>query len=273
MNNGNPSLGEIISAIEAFAHPGLQESWDNTGWQLLPVSPDTECSGVLSCLDVTPVVVDEAIAEGCNLIISHHPLIFKGLRHITGVTEGEHAVIRALQAGVSIYSSHTALDSAPQGVSHRLGLMLGLVDMTVLSPQPSADPSAPQTGLGIVGTFPSPMTREALIADVKTVYGSPVVRCSAGPYTSAPIRKLALCSGSGGEFIPAAIAAGADAYITSDTRYHDFVDFGKRIFIIDTGHFESEKCTKSIFSSIISEKFPNFAVRMSRTEQNPVNYI
>ncbi len=84
---------------------------------------------------------------------------------------------------------------------------------------------------------------------------------------------VALCSGSGGEFIPDAIAAGADAYITSDTRYHDFVDFGRDILIVDTGHFESEICTKSIFSAIVSEKFPNFAVRQSRAEHNPVRYV
>lgn len=265
----NPTFREIISTIEAFANPGLQESWDNTGWQLRPMSPDSPCSGVLTCLDVTPGVVDEAMAKGCDLIVSHHPLIFKGLKHITGETQVEQAVIKAIQAGIGIYSSHTALDSAPQGVSHRLGEMLGLIDVRVLAPQPGSD----STGLGIVGRFPSPLTRGEVIAKVKEVYGSPVVRCSSGADADEMVTVLALSSGSGGEFIPKAIASGADAYVTSDTRYHDFVDFGKRIFIIDTGHFESEKCTKSIFSTIISEKFPNFAVRMSDTEQNPVNYI
>ena len=87
------------------------------------------------------------------------------------------------------------------------------------------------------------------------------------------VRRVALCSGSGGEFVATAIGGGADAYITSDTRYHDFVDFGKAILMVDTGHFESEICTKSIFSDIISEKFPTFAVRQSRAEHNPVRYV
>ncbi len=264
-----PTFREIISAIEAFASPQLQESWDNTGWQLRPMDPDTSCAGVLTCLDVTPEVVDEAIAKNCDLIISHHPLIFKGLKHITGETQVEKAVLKAIRGGVGIYSSHTALDSAPSGVSHRLGEMLGLTSMRVLSPQPGST----DTGLGVIGDFPSPLTREEVIAKVKEIYGSPVVRCSSGAEANTLVKTLALSSGSGGEFIPVAIAAGADAYVTSDTRYHDFVDFGKRIFIIDTGHFESEICTKSIFSNIISENFPNFAVRMSDTEQNPVNYI
>lgn len=264
-----PTFRDIISAIEAFANPSLQESWDNTGWQVRPMDPDSPCSGVMTCLDVTPAVVDEAAAKGCDLIISHHPLIFKGLRHITGETQVETAVLSAIRAGIGVYSSHTALDSAPQGVSHRLAAMLGLTDVSVLAPQPGS----PDTGLGIIGHFPTPLTREETVVKVKEVYGSPVVRCSSGSDASPTVRTLALTSGSGGEFITRAIAAGADAYVTSDTRYHDFVDFGKQIFIIDTGHFESEKCTKSIFSTIISEKFPNFAVRMSDTEQNPVKYI
>lgn len=264
-----PTFREIISAIESFASPSLQESWDNTGWQLLPMEPDSPCSGVLTCLDVTPEVIAEAKAKGCNLIISHHPLIFKGIKHLTGATQVEASVIEAIRLGIGVYSSHTALDSAPQGVSHRLGDMLGLVEARVLDPQPGS----PNTGLGIIGKFPSPLTREEVITRVKDVYGSPVVRCSSGVDASQKVTTLALSSGSGGEFIPLAISSGADAYITSDTRYHDFVDYGKRIFIIDTGHFESEKCTKSIFSTIISEKFPNFAVRMSDSEKNPVNYL
>lgn len=277
-----PPVEEIITAIESFAPPSLQESWDNTGWQLRPYPSYTPCTGVLTCLDVTPNVVDEAVEERCNLIISHHPLIFKGLRHISDETQVEAAVLKAIQAGIGIYSSHTALDKAPGGVSNHLGAMLGLSGMRVLVPDSTALTSDTPTGLGIIGSFAKPVTYADVIARIKEVYGSPIVRCSEGPYGNPDhtagwnlreVTTLALCSGSGGEFIPVAIAAGADAYVTSDTRYHDFVDYGKKILIIDTGHFESEKCTKSIFSSIISEKFPTFAVRMSKTEQNPVNYI
>ena len=264
-----PSLAEIIDCIESFAAPEIQEKWDNTGWQLRPRPIGAECSGLMLCLDVTPDVVAEAAAEGCNLIVSHHPLIFKGLRQITGSTPVERAVIAAISKGISVYSSHTALDSASAGVSHRLGLMLGLKDMTVLSPR-QADP---QTGLGVVGELPQALSQEQFISLVKAVYVAPTVRRSEGPVTAESVRRVALCSGSGGEFIPDAIAAGADAYITSDTRYHDFVDFGRDILIVDTGHFESEICTKSIFSAIVSEKFPNFAVRQSRAEHNPVRYV
>lgn len=263
------TLAEIVGCIEDFASPGLQEKWDNTGWQLCPLSPDAPCTGAMLCLDVTPDVVAEAEAEGCNLIVSHHPLIFKGLRQITGASLVERAVISAIKAGIAVYSSHTALDSASHGVSRKLGVMLGLESMRVLAPQPGST----DTGLGIVGEYPSPMSVDGFIARVKEVYGAPVVRRSEGPSGLKEIRRVALCSGSGGEFISDAIAAGADAYITSDTRYHDFVDHGRAILMVDTGHFESEICTKSIFSAIISEKFPTFAVRQSHAEHNPVCYV
>ncbi|MDE6429691.1 MAG: Nif3-like dinuclear metal center hexameric protein, partial [Duncaniella sp.] len=112
------TLADIVGCIEDFASPGIQEKWDNTGWQLCPLPVSTPCTGAMLCLDVTPEVVAEAKAEGCNLIISHHPLIFKGLRHITGASPVERAVISAISGGIAVYSSHTALDSASEGVSH-----------------------------------------------------------------------------------------------------------------------------------------------------------
>ena len=263
------TLADIVQTIEAYASPALQESWDNTGWQIAPTDISDQCSGVMLCLDVTPAVVDEARARGCNLIISHHPLIFRGLRHITGATPAERAVIDAIRSGIAIYSSHTALDSAPGGVSYELGTLLGLTGMRPLAPSATGIAGA---GLGVIGTAPGGcITRDALIADVKRVYSAPRVRVTAG--RPGDIRTIALSSGSGGEFITTAVTLGADAYITSDVRYHDFLDHGREILIIDTGHFESEICTKSIFSRIISQKFPNFAVHMATCEHNPVEYI
>ncbi|ROT18706.1 Nif3-like dinuclear metal center hexameric protein [Muribaculaceae bacterium Isolate-110 (HZI)] len=260
---------DIISVIEAYASPTLQESWDNTGWQVTPSGTTDLCTGVITCLDITPAVVDEARAKGCNLIISHHPLIFRGLRSITGAGNAEQAVISAIRSGIAIYSSHTALDSTPGGVSHELGSRLGLTDMRPLSPS-SVSPDA---GLGVIGTISGGITRAAFIETVKRAYDAPTVRVTQGPRETGDIHTVALCSGSGGEFITTAITLRADAYITSDVRYHDFLDHGQKIIIIDTGHFESEICTKSIFSRIISQKFPNFAVHMATCEQNPVAYI
>ena len=263
---------DIAGAIEERVPLNLQESWDISGWQATPMPPaTTECTGVMLCLDVTCSVIDEAAASGCNLIVSHHPLLFKAVRSLTGATPAQRAIMRAIALGIDIYSAHTSLDSAPDiGVSFRLARNLGLTDLTPLVPSP-ADPRG---GLGVIGTVaPAPLSAAALIDRVKSVYSAPRVRVTAGAGTDAPISRVALCSGSGGEFITTAIDRGAQAYITSDVRYHDFLDYGRSILIIDTGHFESEICTKSILSEIISQKFPNFAVRMAPCESNPVTII
>jgi dinuclear metal center YbgI/SA1388 family protein len=252
--------GEIIAEIERFAPTTLQESWDNTGLQV--GSRTAECSGVMLCVDVSPTVVDEAVSRGCNLIISHHPLIFKGLKHITGATPAEVSVVKAITGGVSIYSCHTAVDNADGGVSHVMARMLGV----------NVERALTESGSGVCGTYSAPLTPRQLIDRVKTAFGSPVVRCTHFDDDMA-ITRVAMCGGAGGSFLDEAVASGAQVYINSDTRYHDFLDYHDRILIIDIGHFESEQCTKDIFYQIITQKFTNFAVYKSQLEINPINYI
>ena len=261
------TIDTIIGAIQKMAPTALQESYDNSGLQLGDAAK--ECTGVLLCVDVTPGRVDEAVARGCNLIVSHHPLLFHGLKQITGATPQQQAVIRAIEAGVAVYSAHTSLDNAPGGVSAWLARDLGLHYLGSLCPVAKDTPDA---GAGAIAASPEPLTAMQLVERVKKACASPVCRCTRPP-EGAVITRVAMCGGSGGSMIPDAIAAGAQAYITSDVRYHDFLDYGDRIFIIDIGHFESESCTKRIFYHIITQKFPNFAVHYSDSEKNPINYI
>ena len=265
---------DIAGAIEEKAPLSIQEHWDISGWQATPMPPaTTECTGVMLCLDVTTDVVDEAASRGCNLIVSHHPLLFKAIRSLTGATPAERAMMRAIALGIDIYSAHTSLDSAPEaGVSIRLARQLGLTDISPLAPSASL----PGAGLGAVGTIAGgPVSFDGFIALVKHAYSAPAVRATAGParLDKDGVSRVALCSGSGGEFISDAIAAGADAYVSSDIRYHDFLDFGRSILLVDTCHWESEICTKSIFSEIISQKFPNFAVNIATCEPCPVAIV
>lgn len=263
----NITIDSIIGAIQKMAPTALQESYDNSGLQLGDSS--RECTGVLLCVDVTPERVDEAVARGCNLIVAHHPLLFHGLKQITGATPQQQAVIRAIESGVAIYCAHTSLDNAPGGVNAWLARDLGLDYLHPLMPI-SAD--MPDAGAGAVATSATPLTALQLVERVKKACASPVCRCTEPP-AGAVIERVAMCGGSGGSMLPDAIAAGAQAYVTSDVRYHDFLDFGDRIFIIDIGHFESESCTKRIFHHIITQNFPNFAVHYSDSEKNPINYI
>ncbi|MDE6309211.1 MAG: Nif3-like dinuclear metal center hexameric protein [Muribaculaceae bacterium] len=263
-----PTIHDIIGAIESIAPLSLQESWDNTGLLVGGAKTDRQCTGVMLCVDVTPQIVKQAAECGCNLIISHHPIIFKGLKHISGMGRVEESIVMAIRSDIDIYCCHTSIDKAvSRGVSHRMAQMLGLNDIEVLSP----DDACPGAGLGAIGNTSTPMSAQQLVDNVKHAFGLPVARCSTPP--PEPITRVALCGGSGGEFIPRAVAVGAQAYINSDTRYHDFSDWGERIFIVDIGHFESEQCTKQIFSEIIREKFPNFAHCYFADEKNPISYL
>lgn len=251
-------IKDITDTIEEAAPLAFQESYDNAG--LIIGDSREECSGVLFCVDVTPDTVEEASRRGCNLIVSHHPLIFKGLKRLTGSTLQQRAAIAAIKAGIAVYAAHTNLDAAENGVNYTLADMLGLSDITPLATAP-----------GVVGSLCPPLTATELVERVKKVCGSPVTRCTVPP--QGKLSRLALCGGSGSFLIDDAADAGADAFLTSDVKYHDFVDNADRIFIIDIGHYESEKCTKQIFYHIVSKKFPNFALYYSETEKNPINYL
>lgn len=259
-------IKEVISAIECYAPPALQEGYDNTGYQV--GDPEAECTGVMLCIDPTEEIVSEAAEAGCNLLLSHHPLLFRGLKRVTGRNRMERTLARAILSGVTIYSSHTAMDSTPGGVSWRMASLLGLTDVELLVP---ASPGS-QAGLGVVGNMREPLSLNGLVDLLKNCFSTPVLRLSRPSDEKMTVSRLALCGGAGAEFITDAIAAGAQAFVTADCKLNCFLDHADDILLVDAGHFETEQCTKQIFFDILTEKFPNFAVCYSRKEQNPVLY-
>ncbi len=258
-------ISDVIAALERFAPLALQEGYDNAGLQI--GDADAECSGALLCVDITPAIIKEAREKGCNMVISHHPLFFKDIKRLTGASIQQEAAIIAIKNDIAVYSAHTNLDNAPEGVNKVFAEMLGLSDIKPLIGIAAAEGA----GSGAIGACEAGITAAELVERVKRACGSPIVRCTAPP--EGLLHKIALCGGSGGSFITDAIAAGAQAYVTSDVRYHDFVDFSSKIFLIDIGHYESEKCTKEIFYHIVSKIFPNFALYYSEKEKNPINYL
>lgn len=252
---------DIIAAIEEVAPLTLQESWDNSGWQV--GNPDAPCTGALLCVDVTDEIIDEALDRHCNLIVAHHPLIFKGIKQITGRNRVERCIARCFVNGISVYSSHTAIDCAPHGVSIEMAMRLGLDSIEPLEPN----------GLGAVGNLPQPLNWRELVDKVKSTFSIPAVKVSRTPEDGAVISRVAMCGGAGGDLIPAAIGAGAQAFITADTKLNQFIDYRDDILLIDAGHFETEQCTKDLFYWAISKKFPNFALWKSDTELPPVLYM
>lgn len=263
--NKTATVGDIRDAIEEFAPRSLQESYDNSGLQV--GNPDEPVSAVMICLDFTEEILEEAITKGCNLIVSHHPLLFKGLKEITGSNSIQRIVIKAIRNNIALYSAHTNLDSAWNGVSHEMARMLGLNKIDVLEPN-NTDKSV---GLGIIGEIKTTPTLEFL-RKVKDIFSVKSLRFSTAT-SRLTIRQVALCSGSGATLIPQAINRGADAIITGDVKYHDFTSFAEDILIADIGHYESELCSRNILSRIISEHFPNLPIYFPKKEKNPVGIL
>lgn len=258
-----PKIKELIAAIEEVAPLRLQESYDNTGLQV--GDPDAEATGTLLCVDATASVVDEAARRGYNVIVSHHPLLFHGVKCVAGRSRPEVVLAEAIRRGITIYSSHTALDNSSQGISHRMARMLGLHDVSTLVP---ATPGGTE-GFGAVGALARPLSPAEFLELVNSTFHCAALRYSAG-YPGREICRVALCGGSAAEFLPQAIAAGAQAYVTADCKLNQFLDYADRILLVDAGHYETEQCAVDIFSEILTEKFPNFAVATSTAECNPV---
>ena len=254
---------EIISAIEEFAPLSIQEGWDNSG--LCVGSPEDEVTSVLLALDCTPELVDEAVACGADMIVTHHPLIFKGLKKISVEDPVGEAVVKAIRAGISIYAAHTSADKVLAGVSGAMAARLGLKNVRIL------DEDGEGTGLGTIGDLAVPMTAEEAVDFVKKRFSLKAMR------TSRPVEgmvsRVAMCGGSGGSLIGAAKAAGADLYISGDISYHNFFT-EKDFMIMDIGHYESEIEIVDILFSLIKKNFPTFAVRITQNlNSNPIYYF
>ena len=254
---------DIINVIEEFAPSSIQEGWDNSG--LCIGSPDDEVTSILLALDCTPELIDEAVECGADMIVTHHPLIFSGLKKISSDDLVGRAVIKAIKNGISIYAAHTNADKVLSGVSGAMARRLGLENVSILADEGDG------TGLGVVGTLPQPLTSRQAMDLVKEKFGLKVVKSSKP--VEGPVTKVAMCGGSGASLIKAAQKAGAQLYISGDISYHNF--FTQNDFMImDIGHYESEIDIVEILFSLIKKNFPTFAVRITQNiNSNPIYYF
>ncbi len=256
---------DVCRALEEFAPLAWQEDYDNCG--LIVGNRQQPLTGVLLCIDVTTAVLREAQQKNCNMIVSHHPLIFGGLKSITGRTDVERCVEMALKHDIAIYAAHTNFDNAPNGVSWRMAEKLGLQSCRVLSQKAGSE----GVGCGVVGGLPTAMKEQEFLAMVKNVFGTPCIRHT--ECLGKDLKKVALCGGSGADFIETAISAQADVYLTADLKYHDFFRAEKGLLLVDVGHFESEQFTKEIFFEQLKKKIPTFALHFSETTTNQIKYL
>ena len=362
------TINEICNHIEEFAPLAYQESYDNAG--LIIGNKNTEITGILVTLDSTEEVIDEAIAKGCNLIVAHHPIIFKGIKKLNGKNYVERTIIKAIKNDIAIYVTHTNLDNVSGGVNFKIAQLLDLQQVKILAPKSqvlmklivfvpientqTVLNALHEAGAGVIGNyshvsfrgegtgsfrpnaqanptigspnmqekvnenrveviFPAYIKNRVLAAMYRThIYeevahdiillenqnqevGSGAIgelekalsekdflhylkqkmNVSVIRHTnlfSKSIKKVAVCGGAGGFLLNDAIAQNADIFITSDYKYHEFFDAEKHIIIADIGHYESEQFTKELLKDYICKKMFNFAVHLSVTPTNPVNY-
>ncbi|MEJ7692114.1 Nif3-like dinuclear metal center hexameric protein [Daejeonella sp.] len=362
-------LRELTTFLETIAPLAYQEDYDNSG--LIVGDPGKEINGVLISLDCTEAVVDEAIADGLNLIISHHPIVFRGLKKFNGKNYVERVVMKAIKNDIALYAIHTNFDNVLVGVNRKICDKLGVKDPAILKPKEGSlkklvtfcpetdaekvrkamfdagagwignysecsyntkglgtfkagegtDPhvgeidkrhqepevrietiypanierrliaglveahpyeevsydlypvSNPylQVGSGMIGNLETDQDEADFLKHVKEQLNAKVIRHSA--LRGKKIRRVAVCGGAGSFLLSNSISAGADIFITADFKYHEFFDVEGKLVIADVGHFESEQFTQELLLELITENFPNFALRLTVQNTNPINYL
>ena len=363
------TIREIVTYLESIAPLAYQESYDNAG--LIIGDSEMTINSALIALDVTEAVIDEAIETGCELIIAHHPILFKGIKRINGNSFVERCVIKAIKNDIAIYAAHTNLDSVMGGVNSKICEKIGLTNLSILAPVKEqllklvtfiptdhldkvreelfaagagaignydkcsfssdgtgtfrggdeANPyvgevgefhfekesrfetiiprhlknkvvnallkshpyeevaydiypvenSLSEVGSGMIGELPGAENEIDFLSRLLQIFGCKTLRHTY--LLGKPVKRVAVCGGSGSFLLPAAIAAGVDLFVTADMKYHDFFDAEEKIVVADIGHYESEQFTKELFYEILIKKFPNFALRLSEVKTNPVLYL
>ena len=267
---------QVVDALEHYAPLPLQEGYDNAGLQV-GLTEAVEVSGALLCLDVTEDVVDEAIRKGCNLIVSHHPLIFRKLARISDENYVQRTVRKAIQNDIAIVSMHTNMDAAKGGVNFKIAEKLGLRNLRFFGGEKEID--GVKGGEGVIGEITDEtdalhadgIAADDLVLMLRERFQAECVQCN--QLLRRPIRKVALCGGAGSFLLDAAIAAGADAFITGEMHYHEFFGHEQEIQICVIGHYQSEQFTSEIFRSIITEKCPGVKCEISEINTNPIIYL
>lgn len=242
---------EIASYLEGLAPLELQESYDNSGLQVGYMHQ--EVSKVLVCLDITEDVIEEAHREGAQMIISHHPLIFRALKCVSNKTYQQRCVVKALSYGISLYAAHTNLDNAVGGVNYKIAEKIGLTHI---------DGSIP-----LVGEFEEPMKCEAFLEMLQKVFAVKALKYVGD---KASIKRVALCGGAGAFLREEAQNLGVDCFITGELHYHDYFE-AEGMLLVELGHYESEQYTIELIKEKVEAQFPVLEVVKTTINTNPIN--
>ena len=259
-------IKEVLNALERFAPLPLQESWDNAGLQI--GLTEAEVSGVLLCLDVTEAIIEEAKLKGCNMVVSHHPLLFRGLKQLSDATQVQRTVWKAVREGIAVVSMHTNLDNARGGVNFKIAEHLGLQNVRFGT---CSDTDEPQSGSWVMGELPQPMAARDFVQHVKQKMEASCALCN--EMLQRPVKQVAICGGAGDFLLDEAVKCGADAFITGEMHYHQYFGYGQQVQICVIGHYESEHFTAELLRDIIAEACPDVRTEVAETNTNPIVYL
>lgn len=256
-------ISEVIRITDEICPPELAEEWDNCGWQIK--CGDGDVTGVLTAIEVTGAVIDEAVKRGANLIITHHPMIFQGIKSVDVNTVLGNYIIRLINNGISVYSCHTDFDKVEGGNNDYIGEVLELTDVRCLD-----------DGFTRVGNIKGDMTASEFAAFVcrKLNLSERSVRICGDP--GKRVKKAGWCSGAGADFAEAAAAAGCDVFVTGDVKYHEAREAAEagRIVVIDAGHFGTEASFGENMAVKLSERLGAGAkVFSSVAAEEPFAYL
>ena len=238
-------LKDIIEIIEKNYPPCLAYYWDNSG--LFFGDIEKEIQKVLVTLDITPQIIDQAIDVGADMVLAHHPITMGGIKTLSDGTMLSDMIINAVKNDICIYSAHTNMDTAKDGINQKLAELFNLQDIIILENDKPFD----DCGLGRVGNLESEMTLADFCELVKEKLDTPFVRVCG---EERKIKRVAVASGSCSEYVPTAIKKGADVIITADMKYHHCIEFVyDGIIVIDAGHFPTENIVKDMFKEILTD--------------------
>jgi dinuclear metal center YbgI/SA1388 family protein len=265
------NVRNIIAALEQIAPLPLQESYDNAGLQV--GLTEVEVSGALLCLDVTEQVLQEAVEHHCNMVIAHHPLLFRGVKHLGDATLVERCLRFAVKHDIAIYAAHTNLDSVAGGVNYKIAEKLELTSVELIQPKTfrTANGAEHTYGAGVIAHLPQPCGAKEFLHKVKDTFGVHTLFHNA--LLERPVASVAICGGAGDFLLADAVALGADAFLTGEMHYHQYFGYEQKIQIGVLGHYQSEKFVTEIFREALHKDFPTLPVYETTVETNPICYM
>lgn len=262
-------LRDIVSFLREFAPMELAEDWDNVG--LLVGAESDEIASVLTCLTLTPDVAAEAIERGANLVVTHHPILFRAVQQITDATDEGQMLLDLIRAGISVYSPHTSYDSASAGINSQLAEALSLTDVRPLrTPQASDDVSG--LGSGRYGNLPESVPLSDLVERVKAALS--IEHTWLVGDTAKSVSRVGIACGAAAEFMRDAARLGCDVLLTGEARFHACLEARSLgIALVLPGHYATERHAMETLASVLQERFPNLSVSASEVETDPIQWV